>query len=183
MFKENSLIINKAKKVKLEVNRQGHIILKLLDTETETIKTRNTFLSDCKDNKMKERLKKILENITKERDDQREEGETEAERKKVIRNITEGRNNSEDEKEDEAKGKEDDREDEEVIRNTTEGRNNPEGEKEDEAKGKEDDQEDEVEEDGQRRTNSRWVVNKKEEHENMKSKTKSRQVVRGFQED
>ena len=36
MFKENSLIINKVKKFKLEANRQGHIILKLLDNETET---------------------------------------------------------------------------------------------------------------------------------------------------
>ena len=39
MFKENSLIINKVKKFKLEANRQGHIILKLLDAETKNIKT------------------------------------------------------------------------------------------------------------------------------------------------
>ena len=91
MFKENSLIINKVKKVKLEANRQGHIILKLLDAGTEIIKTRNTFLSDCEDNKMKEKLKKILENITEEEDDQREEVETDAEREEVIKNITEGR--------------------------------------------------------------------------------------------
>ena len=38
MFKENSLIINKVKKVKLETNRQGHIILKLLDAETQIVK-------------------------------------------------------------------------------------------------------------------------------------------------
>ena len=183
MFKENSLIINKVKKVKLETNRQGHITLKLLDAETEIIKTRNTFLLDCEDNKMKEKWRKILENITEEEDDQRGGVETEAEREEVVKNITEGRNNSEDEKEDKAKGKEDNREDEEDIKNTTEGRNSPEDERKDEAKEKEDDQEDEVEDDGQRRTNSRWVVNQKEEHENIKSKTKSRQVVRGFQED
>ena len=38
MFKENILIINKEKKVKLQTNRQGHIILKLLDAEMEIIK-------------------------------------------------------------------------------------------------------------------------------------------------
>ena len=59
MFKENSLIVNKVKKVKLETNRQGHIILKLLDAETEIIKIRDTFFSDCEDNKLKEKLKKI----------------------------------------------------------------------------------------------------------------------------
>ena len=59
MFKENSLIVNKVKKVKLETNRQGHIILKLLDAETEIIKIRDTFFSDCEDNELKEKLKKI----------------------------------------------------------------------------------------------------------------------------
>ena len=42
-FKEKSLIINKRKKVKLETNQQGHIILRLLDAKTEIIKVRDTF--------------------------------------------------------------------------------------------------------------------------------------------
>ena len=42
---------------------------------------------------------------------------------------------------------------------------------------------DEVEDVGQRRITSRWVVTQKEEHDGMKSKIKSRLVVRGFQED
>ena len=56
VFKENSLIINKEKKVKLETNRQGHTILKLLDAETEIVKIIDTFFSDCE---LKEKLNKI----------------------------------------------------------------------------------------------------------------------------
>ena len=52
-------IINKEKKVKLQTNGQGHIILKLLDAETEIIKIRDTFFTDCEDNELKEKLKKI----------------------------------------------------------------------------------------------------------------------------
>ena len=55
VFKDN----NKKKKVKLETNRQGHINLKLLDAETEIVKIRDTFFSDCEDNELKEKLKKI----------------------------------------------------------------------------------------------------------------------------
>ena len=44
-----SLIINKVKKVKLE----------LLDTGTEIVKIRNKFLSNCEDDELKEKLRKI----------------------------------------------------------------------------------------------------------------------------
>ena len=59
VFKDNNLIIDKRKKVKLETNKQDHIILQLLDAETEIIKIRDTFFSDCNDNELKQKLKKI----------------------------------------------------------------------------------------------------------------------------
>ena len=40
-----------------------------------------------------------------------------------------------------------------------------------------------VEDIGQRRITSRWVITQKEDHDGMKTKIKSRLVVRGFQED
>ena len=58
-FKENSMIINKKKKVKLETNQQGHIILRLLDAKTEIIKVHDTFSTDCEDDELKRKLKKI----------------------------------------------------------------------------------------------------------------------------
>ena len=58
-FKEKTLIINKNKNVKLDTNKQGHIILQLLDAETEIIKIRDTFFTYCEDDELKKRLKKI----------------------------------------------------------------------------------------------------------------------------
>ena len=59
LFKENSLIVNKEKKVQLETNRQGHFILNLLDAETEVVKIRDTFFINCEEKELKEKLKKI----------------------------------------------------------------------------------------------------------------------------
>ena len=59
IFRDNSLIINKEKKVDLASNNKGHFIMKSIDTEIQDTKVKETFFTNCDNMELKEKLKKI----------------------------------------------------------------------------------------------------------------------------